>query len=134
MKPSNILFANDGKTLKISDFGLAKPVNSDHQVEELNKALKMSYTANVGTSWYMAPELQDGGGKYDHKIDIFSLGLIGLELFQPYYTKMDKMEAFQEARNGNIPQFAVRDQVKKMLLLDPEQRPEARLVVLENDV
>ena len=44
------------------------------------------------------------------------------------------MEVFQEARNGNTPQFAVSDQVKKMLLLDPEQRPEAHLIVLENDV
>ena len=117
--------------MKISDFGLAKPVNSENQVEALNKALKMSHTADAGTSWYMAPELQDGGSKYDHKIDIFSLGLVALELFRPYYTKMEKMEAFQEARNGNIPQFAVRDQVKKMLLLDPEQRPGAFLIALE---
>ena len=112
--------------MKISDFGLAKPVSSDHIVGALNKALKTSHTADVGTFSYMAPELQDGGGKYDHKIDIFSLGLITLELFQPYYTKMEKMEAFQEARNGIIPQFDVRDHVKKMLLLEPTQRPEAR--------
>ena len=42
------------------------------------------------------------------------------------------MEVFQEARNGNVPQFAASDQVKKMLLLDPEQRPEARLIILGN--
>ena len=47
---------------------------------------------------------------------------------------MDKMEVFEEARNGNVPQFAASDQVKKMLLLDPEQRPEAHLIVLKNDV
>ena len=84
--------------------------------------------------WHLSCDgaVVDNGGKYDHKIDIFSLGLIALELFRPYHTKMDKMEAFQEARNGNIPQFAVRDQVKKMLLLDPEQRPEARLIILGN--
>ena len=103
LKPSNILLAEDGQTWKISDFGLAKKLDTDLQIGPLDITLKASHTAEIGTFSYMAPELQDGRGKYDHKIDIFSMGLIALEMFVAYHTKMEKMDAFGEARNGNIP-------------------------------
>ena len=118
------MFANDGQTLKISDFGLAT-VFKQTNIRDGIGIPNQSHTAEVGTFSYMAPELQDGQKQYNHKIDIYSLGLIALEMFKSYQTKMEKIEAFNEARNGNVPQFEERENVKKMLKLEPNERPEA---------
>ncbi len=67
----------DDITLKVSDFGLGRylPAKS-----------RMTLTDNVGTDGYAAPEVRanpqnpDLAGKYDHKSDIFSLGVTVLEL------------------------------------------------------
>ena len=72
LKPDNIFIQED--TIKIADFGLVT-----------NKG-KHS-TNRVGTELYMAPEVTAEKGDYDNKVDIYSLGLIFLELLVPLGTK-----------------------------------------------
>ena len=72
LKPDNIFIQED--TIKIADFGLVT-----------NKG-KHS-TNRVGTELYMAPEVTAEKGDYDNKVDIYSLGLIFLELLVPFGNK-----------------------------------------------
>ncbi|GJN23840.1 hypothetical protein PR202_gb11527 [Eleusine coracana subsp. coracana] len=70
IKPENILLsADDQSVVKICDFGLA---------------LRMSNDAppyyQVGTGWYMAPEMLLGKTDYDALVDTWSLGCVMAEL------------------------------------------------------
>ena len=74
LKPRNILFtmvnANKGRFIKICDFGLIK----------FHESADMSHTQDQGTDKYMAPEVKNSR-HYDTKSDIYSLSIIGKELF-----------------------------------------------------
>ncbi len=95
LKPSNIFFSLEG-TIKVGDFGLV--------TSSVNGGLRSSYvtlkglaeeqqhkqhTGNLGTHFYMSPE-QMSGHKYDHKVDIYSLGVIFFELHYPFQTHMER--------------------------------------------
>ena len=47
------------------------------------------HTGNIGTHFYMSPE-QMNSFQYDHKVDIFSLGVILFELNHPFITEMER--------------------------------------------
>ena len=67
VKPQNIIISTDGK-VKLSDFGIAKAINSN------------TITANVmGSVHYSSPE-QVRGGFSDDKSDIYSLGITMYEM------------------------------------------------------
>eukprot|EP01060_Flectonema_neradi_P038370 TRINITY_DN8013_c0_g1_i2.p1 TRINITY_DN8013_c0_g1~~TRINITY_DN8013_c0_g1_i2.p1 ORF type:complete len:383 (+),score=53.48 TRINITY_DN8013_c0_g1_i2:43-1191(+) len=69
MKPSNLLFNNDGM-IKITDFGVSGDLES-------TKGAAASF---VGTVTYMAPE-RLSGDKYTSSVDIWGLGISIVELF-----------------------------------------------------
>ncbi|CAG2168617.1 unnamed protein product [Oppiella nova] len=78
LKPDNILIAknvSNGRFLKLCDFGLAT-VHDKY----IHNNTQYKHTKEVGDVHYMAPEVIQGR-KYDHKSDIYSLALIGGEIF-----------------------------------------------------
>ena len=69
LKPDNIMLTYKGNNVKIIDFGLAA---ADSLVDNLAKA---------GTPKYAAPELMNRATSADQRTDIYSLGVIIIELF-----------------------------------------------------
>ncbi|CAE7945338.1 CPK2, partial [Symbiodinium sp. KB8] len=117
IKPENILFVDRSASspLKIIDFGLA---NFHEKIREQAKEVKVARSGTMGrlarmlpsvngrhlipwherkrvmqkagTPHYMAPEMIEGS--YDHKADLFSIGIILCQLFtgwHPFYTPGD---------------------------------------------
>lgn len=70
LKPSNLLVNPEGTKIKIADFGLART---------MGLPLK-TYTHEVVTLWYRAPEVLLGSKIYSHAIDMWSIGAIFYEL------------------------------------------------------
>jgi len=140
LKPSNILITNDG-TLKITDFGLSKLHNdffrlhiSDNNLDA-NIDNNKSYTFNIGTYWYMSPEIVRGT-PYDNKMDIWSLGLILYEIWEEkrINTIMKSpgiLITHNDTRHEWIPfsfrtKRIIRTMILQCLSLDPDERPTVR--------
>lgn len=91
IKPSNILFIDD--TIKICDFGLARNVNNSTNI--------IGGSSEVGTSYYRAPEIDSHN--YNNKIDVYSLGIIFIELLLKYCkTQAEKMFCMKEILENKI--------------------------------
>ncbi|KAI8086056.1 kinase-like domain-containing protein [Halteromyces radiatus] len=88
----------------------------------------------VGTPYWMAPEVIKGQ-EYDTKADIWSLGVMMMEMIQgnpPYIDHPPLRAVFLIAANG-IPKLdhpeqwshALKDFIEKCTLMDPDARPDA---------
>ncbi|XP_067656934.1 eukaryotic translation initiation factor 2-alpha kinase 3-like [Haliotis asinina] len=137
LKPSNIFFSVDG-TIKIGDFGLVTAlVESQDLVGEAGDAYA-KHTAEVGTQLYMSPE-QIARRQYDHKVDIFSLGMILFELLYPFSTQMERIRTLMEIKKQIFPDRFKREMPKEhtvvswLLSQKPTERPSAR-DILESDL
>uniref|UniRef100_A0A7S3M366 Cyclin-dependent kinase 2 homolog n=1 Tax=Spumella elongata TaxID=89044 RepID=A0A7S3M366_9STRA len=69
LKPQNLLINRDG-ALKLADFGLARAFGIPVR----------SYTHEVVTLWYRAPDVLMGSRKYSTPVDIWSVGCIFAEM------------------------------------------------------
>jgi predicted ATPase len=74
LKPENVLVTQDGQ-LKVADFGLAKLIGRNEQVELTMEG------AVLGTLRYMAPEQLAGSRDVDERADVYSLGVVLYEMF-----------------------------------------------------
>ena len=85
------------------------------------------HTDEVGTQLYMSPE-QLQRRSYDHKVDIYSLGLILFELLVPFTTQMERVQILSALRKLKFPSHFIRSReyelVFKMLSHKPNERPE----------
>ncbi|KAL5350793.1 hypothetical protein V496_05465 [Pseudogymnoascus sp. VKM F-4515 (FW-2607)] len=69
LKPQNLLIDRDGN-LKLADFGLARAFGVPLR----------TYTHEVVTLWYRAPEILLGGRQYSTGVDMWSVGCIFAEM------------------------------------------------------
>jgi serine/threonine protein kinase len=127
VKPENVMIDRRGM-IKLTDFGLAKPI------EELSKGR----TIVCGTPYYMSPE-QIEGRDFDHRTDIYALGVTLFRLFSgklPFTEgNIFAQHSFCEPPdpctiNPAVPR-AAGDAILKCLAKKPDDRPASALQVYE---
>lgn len=117
LKPQNILIVSDGQ-IKLCDFGLSRAMSPNTEVLHSLK----------GTPLYMAPELVSQK-PYDHRSDLWSLGMILFELFTGRfpYTSDNVVSLMHEIKkiDVEIPSNMspdLRDLVSGLLTKNPKHR------------
>ncbi|XP_050445577.1 eukaryotic translation initiation factor 2-alpha kinase 1-like isoform X2 [Cataglyphis hispanica] len=149
IKPRNIFISTSGHLqIQLGDFGLACPLKPQG---------KKSHSA-CGTHMYAAPEQLQG--KCDPKSDIYSVGIVLVELLIPTQTQMELSSIIRCLKHGNIPtglptkRHKWAQMIIQMVQEDPVKRPwtkellqnlkkdedmtitelKATVVILENDI
>jgi len=131
VKPENFLFQTkepvDRTTLKMIDFGLSKRFEPGVPMQ-----------SNVGTIFYVAPEVLSGG--YGHACDVWSCGTLLYCLLAgrpPFGGRTDReiLSNVQSARfqldgpTWTPISTAAKDLIRNLLTLEPEARPVATQVL-----
>jgi eukaryotic translation initiation factor 2-alpha kinase 4 len=117
IKPSNI-FVHDG-IVKIGDLGLAtqrrqqqshslsssSTMAAKQPIPPSSSTLIMEESQNkssqVGTFLYMAPEVEISAGIYNEKCDVYSLGILLVEIFSHFTTGMERAKVLGRLKNGH---------------------------------
>lgn len=143
LKPSNIFLDSNGD-VKIGDFGLAvtrieSTINTgmrcDSPMQLKPNGEKSftgeSHTQNIGTPFYVSPEQitsNVNSARYNQKVDMYSLGIILIELWVPFATGMERVQSLQKCRLPEVilPENLSEENVikisKKLLCHDPKER------------
>ncbi len=83
-------------------------------------------TKNIGTPLYIAPEVEKND-IYDHRVDVYSLGLILFEMFVIIRTVHEKQDLFKDLKkNRKLPSSLEKnfpEESKVILLLTRTDRP-----------
>ena len=129
IKPANVVVTGQRGHIKLTDFGIAHLVNSDHtQIGQM-----------LGSPRYMSPE-QAMGREVDGRSDIFSLGAVLYEMLTGHYAfDGDSLPAIVYRVINEVPVAAstlrpqlpagVASLLAHMLSKKPEARPDARTLV-----
>jgi serine/threonine protein kinase len=81
----------------------------------------------------MSPE-QLSKTNYNHKVDIYSLGLILVDLLIPSTTEAERSKVLGDAKAGEYPKFLDKEWLEllsTMLHAKPDMRPEAAHILHE---
>jgi serine/threonine protein kinase len=124
LSTGNVFLSNG--TVKIGDFGLAKEIaGTDDPIA----------TRSYGNRLYLAPE-RSKHHICSKKSDIYSLGIIFIELFMPFKTVMEKMVTLEAVRQGRYDDLILTPEqlvlAKAMTEVDYHQRPAIEDVVSEH--
>ncbi|CAD8139725.1 unnamed protein product [Paramecium pentaurelia] len=137
LKPQNILTHKQDKLfLKICDLGLSK----------ISKQGGGNHTVNIGTPYYMAPELiqnDDSDFKnYDCSVDVWALGVIIYEFFseEQLFAGRNISMIFDQIKNLDIKEklnkiydLDLRNICEKCLYKNPNKRPKIEQILIALD-
>ncbi len=129
IKPANMLIDKSGN-LKICDFGLAVYQAPETSADPQSAcSIRSELTTKAGTRQYLSPE-QLANLPYDEKVDIYSTGLILLELCRFFETMHERFLAFQDLRRKRLLPKELEGKEEGALILrmteeDPRARPSA---------
>ncbi|EDQ91876.1 uncharacterized protein MONBRDRAFT_2100, partial [Monosiga brevicollis MX1] len=145
LKPENILLDKDLQ-VKLADFGLSTAVGAaPNSMGSLPPAAahghKPELTSAVGTSLYVAPEV-DAGSRYDDKADMYSLGVTLFEMCYAFGSMHERYVAIPALRESlAFPQDfdseaykGPKKIVQDLLAHDPAKRPTAQALLLSSDL
>jgi len=110
LKPDNIFIDTNMQHAYVGDFGLAK-------YYENNDSRIMS-DLYMGSELYLAPESKSNTPVYTFESDIYSLGIIYIQLFSNCQSSMEFISIFK----AGIDKFKVPDTIKLMLSDEPSKR------------
>jgi len=132
IKPSNLMIIGkipERFTVKIVDFGLAKPSRQDDRLS------KITVTGEVfGSPSYMSPE-QCRGENVDHRADIYSLGCVLFEALtgRPPFVGKDPIDTIFQHVAPDPPVFKIEgsnprlvDQMEKIIMQSLAKNREQR--------
>jgi serine/threonine protein kinase len=123
IKSDNILIGDRGARVKLADFGFSTQLTRQHDKRK---------TA-LGTAYWMAPELIRGK-TYDEKVDIWSTGIVLLELMegQPPYMDLPSLKALYLISKKGVPPLKENTWSEELLevyyactRMKPQKRPTA---------
>lgn len=132
LKPTNIFLTKDNVP-RIGDFGLAKrrePIGSAAELAVFGSSSGKQASAQGGSPLYSSPE-QLSNSEVTKLSDIYSLGLVMVELYSQFTTSHERIVVFFKARRGELPpQFSTEYADENKLILrmldeDPNKRPNA---------
>lgn len=140
LKPTNI-FITAANVLKIGDFGLAKRRDPTTSAALLTTDLsphaagcQQEHSVVGGSPLYCSPE-QTQGSPVNKPSDIFSLGVVAVELYCAFKTLHERIVTLNEARQQALPEELLShfpEEAKMFLdMLDPSppRRPPIRRVI-----
>eukprot|EP01097_Dermamoeba_algensis_P010557 TRINITY_DN7874_c0_g1_i1.p1 TRINITY_DN7874_c0_g1~~TRINITY_DN7874_c0_g1_i1.p1 ORF type:complete len:504 (-),score=143.35 TRINITY_DN7874_c0_g1_i1:224-1735(-) len=127
LKSDNIVVGLEGQ-VKLADFGYAAQLTQK----------KQKRNTIVGTPYWMAPELIRGE-PYDTKVDIWSLGIILIEMIEgePPFMELPPLKALFIISTKGVPPLKekekysdeLNDFLSQCLQMDAEKRPEAEALI-----
>lgn len=132
IKPDNILFRAHDDAAILTDFGIAKSLESNMQLTQLGSA--------VGTPRYMSPE-QARGQKIDGRTDLYSLGVVLFEMLTghpPFHADEALALGIKHCQDPipRLPKELARYQplIDRLLAKEPKDRhPDAQALMADID-
>ena len=133
IKPHNILISNEGRQVKVADFGIAKAATNSTMT---------NIGSIIGSVHYFSPE-QAKGKPVKNNADIYSLGIVLYEMIlgkvpfkgdSPISIALQHINEdieFSSEEKTNIPQ-SIRTLIKKMTNKSPQERYQSTEEVIED--
>lgn len=116
------IFIDANNVIKVADFGLAKLLG--------NSATAIK-SGSSGTKSYLAPEAEKGA-PIDQKVDIYSLGILFLELLGSFTTMSARAHAINNLREMRVLPESIstyEDYILQLVAFSPEERPSTKEIL-----